>query len=388
LDVCASTPEESTLVPAPKEPKVPGFQNAQPVDMDGAAEAEDNSTASRIEKAEAEDNAAALACSTSVLLDESLVALADGIYTPLTDSGSTCTGAHESMVAASDDNSTAPTSNESIGMDESEPASTDPATSSPLRDTPPTNSGSTGAHESTVAASDDNSTVPTSNGSIGMDEIVPASTVPAMASPLRDTSPIDSGSTGAHESMVAASDDNSTAPTSNVSIGMDEIVPASTIPALVSPLRDVSKPSGRPRNFLRGQTVAVRGQVETTGIPQEPQPVDGGTSGMEVDESVLAARVPAMVSPLAGRCARKVNARRRNLFRGQTVGAKGQIDTTGIPEDKLQDLTSTFTQYDEDGNGRLSVLEFGKFLQDVLLTLFRQRLQDSRCPVIDTEFRR
>jgi len=55
---------------------------------------------------------------------------------------------------------------------------------------------------------------------------------------------------------------------------------------------------------------------------------------------------------------------RPRIARGRTIGVKGQLDTKIIPDEKLQGLKTTFSQYDEDHNGWLSVLEFGKFLED------------------------
>eukprot|EP00746_Dinoflagellata_sp_MGD_P163484 gnl/MRDRNA2_/MRDRNA2_91539_c0_seq1.p1 gnl/MRDRNA2_/MRDRNA2_91539_c0~~gnl/MRDRNA2_/MRDRNA2_91539_c0_seq1.p1 ORF type:complete len:743 (-),score=154.81 gnl/MRDRNA2_/MRDRNA2_91539_c0_seq1:386-2614(-) len=71
----------------------------------------------------------------------------------------------------------------------------------------------------------------------------------------------------------------------------------------------------------------------------------------------------AVLSPvrLAKRKSRSIS---RDFSRGQTVGLKGELDPKCLPEEQLQGLKSTFTKYDEDHNGWLSVLEFGKFLQD------------------------
>jgi Ca2+-binding EF-hand superfamily protein len=73
--------------------------------------------------------------------------------------------------------------------------------------------------------------------------------------------------------------------------------------------------------------------------------------------------IDAVLSP-ARLKRRKSRAVSRDFARGQTIGLKGQMNTTCLSEEKLQGLESTFTKYDEDHNGRLSVLEFGKFLQD------------------------
>jgi Ca2+-binding EF-hand superfamily protein len=54
----------------------------------------------------------------------------------------------------------------------------------------------------------------------------------------------------------------------------------------------------------------------------------------------------------------------RMLFRRQTVGLRGRLDANGIPDQKLQDVTKTFHEYDVDSNGRLSMSEFNKLLKD------------------------
>jgi Ca2+-binding EF-hand superfamily protein len=81
-----------------------------------------------------------------------------------------------------------------------------------------------------------------------------------------------------------------------------------------------------------------------------------------IDESLEACSIEALVSPV--RVKKQTNNRARNFFRGLTVGVNQQFDTNCIPEEKLDNLEKMFKQYDEDSNGQLNVLEFGKFLQD------------------------
>lgn len=81
-----------------------------------------------------------------------------------------------------------------------------------------------------------------------------------------------------------------------------------------------------------------------------------------MDDIMTATTVDAMVSP--GRSVKKTNSRSKNIFRGQTIAVNGTLDTKCVQEEKLQNLKHTFTKYDEDHNGVLNVLEFGKFLKD------------------------
>lgn len=97
--------------------------------------------------------------------------------------------------------------------------------------------------------------------------------------------------------------------------------------------------------------------------PPSSQPVGvrkGAPSRM--DDSLLASTIEALVSPLRNVQITKMPPRK--LFRGQTVGMRMQMDANSIPAENRQDVTSTFAQYDEDNNGRLSVSEFHKLLND------------------------
>lgn len=160
--------------------------------------------------------------------------------------------------------------------------------------------------------------------------------VPTLLSP----EPADVGKTFAIE-------DNSTAPSSSRSIGMDEneSVQISAIEALVSPLAPLRAVNLSPVKTSNMQTRNFDALVSPLAPPE--------TRNFE-----------ALVSPLAPlRGVKTSKMQTRNLLRGQTVGLKGQVDA-GISPNKLQAVTSTFQQYDEDSNGRLSVSEFHKLLKD------------------------
>lgn len=162
-----------------------------------------------------------------------------------------------------------------------------------------------------------------------------------------------SESIGTDESMLAAANDDSTAPISSGSIGVDESVLAPAVQTVESPSRVSEKASTRPQNLFRNQIIDV------------------STSTVGMDEGVMSptGTVAALMSPKVS--PKKANSRPGKLRRSTTVGAIGQLDTESIPEEKLQDLMGTFTQYDEDGNGRLTILEFSKFLEDQGMTDFR-----------------
>lgn len=202
------------------------------------------------------------------------------------------------------------------------------------------------------------SAVPFSSGSIGMDE--------SAAKHDNSATPIISGSIGMDASVVKH--DNSTTPISSGSIGMDESSAARTFQAQVSALRAPQKSSTRRANFLRGQTVQVGSQVGTFDgtrcmIIPEGALQDLTSTCEQHDEGVMESTASVALRP------KELTTRPRKIVRGKTVAVGGKVDTKCIPEEQLESMMSTFTRYDEDGNGRLSVLEFGKFLQDQGMTV-------------------
>lgn len=203
-----------------------------------------------------------------------------------------------------------------------------------------------------------------SSGSIGMDE--------SAAKHDNSATPIISGSIGMDASVVKH--DNSTTPISSGSIGMDESSAARTFQAQVSELRAPQKSSTRRENFLRGKTVEVRSQVGTFDgtrcmIIPEGALQDLTSTCAQHDEDVMEPTASVALRPKKGTSVALRTTRPRKIVRGKTVAVGGKVDTKCIPEEQLESMMSTFTRYDEDGNGRLSVLEFGQFLQDQGMTV-------------------
>jgi len=208
------------------------------------------------------------------------------------------------------------------------------------------------------------SVVPISSGSIGMDE--------SAAKHDNSATPIISGSIGMDESVVKP--DDSAAPISSGSIGMDESSAARTFQSQVSELRAPQKSSTRRENFLRGKTVEVRSQVGTFDgtrcmIIPEGALQDLTSTCAQHDEDVMEPTASVALRPKKGTQIALRTTRPRKIVRGKTVAVGGKVDTKCIPEEQLESMMSTFTRYDEDGNGRLSVLEFGQFLQDQGMTV-------------------
>jgi len=155
-------------------------------------------------------------------------------------------------------------------------------------------------------------------------------------------------------------------PLSDKSIETGEDVVATTVEALVSPaLRLVQKTNARKEFEAQlSRNASSRASAFRVTAPSKMVTIDETAptcSSTGTDDSMVATLVEALVSPMV---AHKMTRRPKNLLRGQTVAVQGRLDAECILDNKLQDVTSTFTQYDEDSNGKLSVEEFQKFLGD------------------------
>lgn len=172
-------------------------------------------------------------------------------------------------------------------------------------------------------------------------------------------------------SKRASNRDTVIEPLVDQSIETGEDVVATTVEALVSPaLRVVEKTNAR-KEFVSQLAGNASARFRVTAPSKlvtidETSTTSTCTSTGTDDSLVLPTILEALVSPMV---AHKMTRRPKNLLRGQTVAVQGRMDAECILDNKLQDVTSTFTQYDEDSNGKLSVEEFQKFLGDQGITI-------------------